>query len=656
MVAKARASDRHLSDVGALMLAAGAGIGALVAVPVPIWPTFVASCVLLVARRPILLVVAVAALASGLAAQAVAGARPALAGPLAGRAVLLTDPAPVAGAVRAEVRIAGHHFDAWARGGAAAILRGAMAGEEIDVTGMVTPRGDADEYGLHRHIVGQLTVEHLEPRGSGNVAWRAANAVRRILDRGAQALPTDRRALFAGFVLGDRRGASVSTEDDFRGAGLGHLLVVSGENVAFVLAAAAPLVRRFGPRGRWAITVVLLALFATMTRFEPSVLRATVMAGLAITAWGLGRPMTGIRVLALCITGLVLADPFLVGVVGFRLSVAASLGILVLARPLAAALPLPRWLGSILAVTLAAQLGVAPILVMLPGGMPVAALVANVAAEPAAAAIMAWGLTAGLVAGLAGGATATVLHVPTAALLWWVASVARWASHLGLGDLSPGVLGVAVVVGTAAVVASRCLRPRSAVALWLTVVLVVVCPSRLQGPATSRLEIAGVGTLWRGQSGLGGATVLVLAEGAKAADVLAGLRRAGASHLDVVVVPRATRSAEALVAVIASRARIDRIWVPSSEPTNGETFVSLAGHGREVAHAKRGDEADVGGLHLSVTETTSRLEVEITLDSETASEPGVGSARVPGARSPPLRRDPSGRRHGHPQPNPGLFL
>ena len=629
---------RHLSDAGALMLAVGAGIGALVAVPMPIWPVLVASCALLVARRPVLLAVAVTALASGLAAQAVAGARPALEGTLTGRAVVLTDPAPVAGAVRAEIRMAGHHFDAWARGGAAATLRGVMAGEEIDVSGAVTPRREADDYALHRHIVGQLVVEHLARRGPGNVAWRTANAVRRILDRGADGLAPAQRALFAGFVLGDRRGALVTTEDDFRGAGLGHLLVVSGENVAFVLAASAPLVRRFGPRGRWAITVVVLALFATMTRFEPSVLRATVMAGLTITAWGLGRPVTGIRVLALCITGLLLADPLLVGVVGFRLSVAASLGILVLARPLADALPLPRWLGSILAVTLAAQLGVAPILVMLPGGMPVAAIPANVAAEPAAAAVMAWGLTAGLLAGLAGGPVATVLHGPTTALLWWVASVARWASHLGLGDLSLGVLAVAVAVGTAAVVAARRRRPRRAAALWLSVVLVVVvCPLWFESQGTPRSDIAGVGTLWRGQPLSGsGATVLVLTVGAKAADVLAGLRRARAGHLDVLVVPSGTRSAEALVAVIASRVRIDRIWVPASDRGQNETFVSLAAHGREVAHPKRGEEAQVGGLHLNVTAATPRLEVEITLDSETASEPGVGSARVPGARSPPL--------------------
>jgi hypothetical protein len=49
---------------------------------------------------------------------------------------------------------------------------------------------------------------------------------------------------------------------------------VSGENVAFTLALFGPLLRRLalGPRTVAAVAIVLL--FATMTRFEPSVLRA----------------------------------------------------------------------------------------------------------------------------------------------------------------------------------------------------------------------------------------------------------------------------------------------------------------------------------------------------------------------------------------------
>ena len=73
-----------------------------------------------------------------------------------------------------------------------------------------------------------------------------------------------------------------------------------------------------------------------LTRFEPSVLRAAAMASLAAVSVFLARPASGIRLLALATTGLLLVDPLLVWSVGFLLSVGATAGIVLLSRPLAA--------------------------------------------------------------------------------------------------------------------------------------------------------------------------------------------------------------------------------------------------------------------------------------------------------------------------------
>ena len=91
--------------------------------------------------------------------------------------------------------------------------------------------------------------------------------------------------------------------------------------------------------------------FAAVTRFEPSVLRAVAMAAIATTATFVARPASTLRVLALAVTALLLVDPLLVWSVGFGLSVGASLGIVLLARPLAARLRGPRVLIEPLAVT-----------------------------------------------------------------------------------------------------------------------------------------------------------------------------------------------------------------------------------------------------------------------------------------------------------------
>src|SRR6266508_51420 len=90
-------------------------------------------------------------------------------------------------------------------------------------------------------------------------------------------------------------------------------------------------------------------------------------------------------------------------------------------------LPAPRSLGDALAVTIAAQVGVAPVLVATFGGAPAAGLVANPLTVPAAGPVMMWGLSAGLVAGFVGGPVAALIHVPTLLLLAWAAAVADHA-------------------------------------------------------------------------------------------------------------------------------------------------------------------------------------------------------------------------------------
>jgi len=235
---------------------------------------------------------------------------------------------------------------------------------------------------------------------------------------------------------------------------LSHLLVVSGANVSLALALIGPLLRRFGLLGRLSGGLAALAVFAAMTRFEPSVLRAGAMSGLALLASFVGRPVAGVRLLALAVAGLVLIDPFLVHSLGFGLSCAASAGILLLAGPIARVLPGPQLIREPLAVTTAAQIGVAPVALPAFGELPLAALPANLAAAPAAAALSLWGVGAGIVTGLlegpAGGADAgplALLQVPTALLAGWIRTVARLAAGSPLMIDSAAAILCGILIG-----------------------------------------------------------------------------------------------------------------------------------------------------------------------------------------------------------------
>jgi competence protein ComEC len=537
-----------MPDRAVVVLAVAAAVGALVARPVsPAVGAFVAATAL-VLRRPAVLWVGVALLASGLAARSWAGLSPPSARSIDGVVTLVGDPADSVGrAVKADVRLAGgRRVELWARGGNADVLRERLAGERVAIRGRLAPLPDRLRRWLApRHVSGRISADRITTLAGtpGSRFTRVVNGLRRTLARGAASLPADRRPLFTGLVIGDDRGQRPEIVDDFRASGLSHLLVVSGENVAFVLTLAGLALRRLSLGWRLVLGLVVLATFGTLTRWEPSVLRAITMASIALVVAVAGRPQPGLRVLALAVTGLVLVDPLLVHAVGFRLSVAASAGILLLATPIARRLPGPRWFATAASVTLAAQVGVAPVLVPTFGALPAASLPANLLAVPAAGPVVVWGMSAGVVAGLLGGAPAMLLHVPTRLLVGWIAGVARVTAALPLAQL--GGVALAVLAGAiAAAVAWRRATGRLAAALVVATAVIALPVWRPPHAALAGATIAAGVRIWRAADAH--ATVVVLDGGAEPLDALAALRAHGIRRVDVLAVRGSTEAVGAI--------------------------------------------------------------------------------------------------------------
>lgn len=393
-------------------------------------------------------------------------ARSPIAGPVASRldgrlrATLAEDPAGLRFSVSAIARASaftrpgggwsgagGRRVKLKATGDAASRLAVLSAGDRVEIEGWFEPADGYDARLRWKHVAGRFRVRRLLAfSGPTSPLDRVANALRGRVLAGGSSLPAAQRSLLAGFLLGDTRGVSERTVEEFRASGLSHLLAVSGSNVAFVLALAAPALRRRGHRARFALGVVVVVVFGAMTRWEPSVLRAVAMALTAMTASLLGRPSAGTRVLALSVVALLLADPFLAHSVGFGLSVAASAGILALAGPITRRLRGPRLGREVLGITIAAQLGTAPLLLPVFGSVPAVSVVANLLAVPAAEPLTVWGLAAGVAGGFLRGlqpALAAALQFPSYVLLRWVESVAAWGSRVPLALDFRGAFGAA---------------------------------------------------------------------------------------------------------------------------------------------------------------------------------------------------------------------
>ncbi len=275
-----------------------------------------------------------------------------------------------------------------------------------------------------------------------------------------QGMPPREAELARGFVLGQDERIDERTKEDFRRSGLSHLLAVSGENVTLLALLAMPLLGMLGIplRERLLWVLALIAVYVPVAGAGPSIQRAGVMGAVGVLATLGGRRASRLYALALAVVVTLAIDPAVAADVGWQLSFAAVLGILLLAAPIrrtvTARLGAGRWrraLAEGLAVTVAATLATAPLIVYHFETLSTTTLVANVAAMPAVAPAMWLGMCN---AGLAQvpGVPLEPLNGLNALLLAYVAQVASlcaapgWAEvpvHLSGGGLIASYLGLA---------------------------------------------------------------------------------------------------------------------------------------------------------------------------------------------------------------------
>ncbi|NLL56986.1 MAG: DNA internalization-related competence protein ComEC/Rec2 [Firmicutes bacterium] len=249
-------------------------------------------------------------------------------------------------------------------------------------------------------------------------------------------LPRREGALLVGMLFGERNALDEETIGLFSKSGIAHLLAVSGLHVGLVAGAVFLLGRRFGLQG-WAaylFTALLLVAYVYLCGLAPSALRALIMVLLAMGAVQLGRPGDLPTSLAAAALFTLVFNPFLLFTISFQLSYAATGAILFLApllqekitaaldrTPLAAAPSLVRNLPPMLAVTLAAQLGVLPLTALYFRQVSLVALLANLFVLPVMSLVMSLGLASallGLLWPLAGSLLNLANYLPLSYLLY----------------------------------------------------------------------------------------------------------------------------------------------------------------------------------------------------------------------------------------------
>ncbi len=472
------------------------------------------------------------------------------------------------------------------------------AGDVVGVEGMVRHRPGRLRGDPYAGVVVDAEVGRMA--APSHPALRLGNALRSIvLDRLQPRLPRPGAALLAGFLVGDTSYSSRLDLENLRSAGLTHYVAVSGSNVALFLAAwwlvAGPL--PLGPRFRAATGLAALAVFVAATRWEPSVVRASTMAGVVLAGRIAGVPVEPWRALGSAVTLLLLVSGDLSTDVGFQLSVCATTGVLVGGR-----MPLerrPRWMWRSLAVTAGAQLAVVPILLSSFGRVPLLSPLANVAAAPfVTVATVAGGV--GLTLGM--DAVVAVAMAAADGVLLIASTAAGWP------QLGPsGVVAALVVV--AGLRSSRWRLPVVAALAGWTMVAALPAPQP-PWPVVTFLHV-GQGDAIVLRSPGGG---VVLVDGGSDPEVLgAALARHGVAALELLVVTHGDQDHAGGIVGLAATMPIAELWYPAQQDLSAllqEVLTDAAARGIPATAVRTGRQHVVGALHLQVLGPGRRFAAE----------------------------------------------
>lgn len=249
------------------------------------------------------------------------------------------------------------------------------------------------------------------------------HATRRFVNGALERLSLTGRelAVASALLIGYKEELDSDTKASYSRAGAMHILAVSGLHVGivFMMLSRALFFLKRRPWQQWLQFTIILAFlwfYALLSGFSPSVLRATVMFSFMLpgTIWKL--PVNIYNTIALSAFFLLLTDTSMLFDVGFQLSYAAVIGIVILYPRMqywwVSRYRILRWIWSLTAVSLAAQLATFPLTLYYFGQFPNYFLPANLVVVPLSGVII-----------YAGVASILLAYVP------WLGDVAGWCMY-----------------------------------------------------------------------------------------------------------------------------------------------------------------------------------------------------------------------------------
>ncbi len=307
---------------------------------------------------------------------------------------------------------------------------------------MTTPAGQKDSAyyrGSGCFVVATQKSEiALTQSERGDVWFLPARAGRAALEHIRQFFPADTAPFAQALLLGNTSDLNYAVDTSLKVSGIRHVVAVSGLHVSALFGAIYFLLRRRRVLA-FLISLPTLLFFAAVTGFSPSVVRASLMAGLMALGAAINEEYDGLTSLSFASLVMLVVNPFVILSVSFQLSVASVAGILLFASPISsrmiALLPKQkaksaggralRWVAGAVSVSVSALVFSAPLSAYYFGAVSLIGILANL--------LIIWmipPLFCGIAVVAALGGCVSWLCGALAWLLSWVIRLILWAAHV----------------------------------------------------------------------------------------------------------------------------------------------------------------------------------------------------------------------------------
>lgn len=347
---------------------------------------------------------------------------------------------------------------------------GLHPGLEISITGKLyepTPATNPGAFDFSNYLAWQgifagmrgdeIQRSNLQPTADAGFGglWQIRQ---RIVRAQVEGLGSPEGQLVSAMVLG-RRSVDLPYEirDRFILVGMAHALAASGFHVTLILGLVLAIARRLSEGTKFWLGTVTLVFYAGLAGFQASVLRAAIMGFGGLVGLVLQRKVRPVGILLLAAVILLLYDPLWIRDVGFQLSFAATLGLIVTVNPLVKRWDrLPVAIATALAVPISATIWTLPLQMYYFSVVCTYSVLVNAIATPLLSLITIGGFVSGIAALVypaVGRIVAGLLYYPVRGLL----AIVEFFSELPGNSIAVGTIALWQLVALYGLLGAVCL-------------------------------------------------------------------------------------------------------------------------------------------------------------------------------------------------------